>query len=241
MSGVGMRTFIIAVLASLILHVPHSFASTSAHGLYIKAQNESFMFKKIALYNQAIEMDAHFTDARKARASILYYQGKYRLAERDLNYCITAGNADKDIYVLRGRVRMALKNYKGAERDFSSALKLDPADRFVRIERAKARYMNKNYEGALKDVQDIIRSGIEDDLMDQAYKIAGFILLDNGRHKMAEENFRMASVSNDFAYGGFYSRFYDPRKISLLGMVGLIVGILVLLFRIELPPPRKRR
>ncbi len=241
MFGVRMQVLVIAVLMALTFHVPHSTASTSAYGLYVKAQNESFMFKKIALYNQAIEMDAHFTDARKARAAILFYQGKYRLAERDLNYCIATGSADRDTYILRGRVRMALKNYRGAEKDFSMALMQNPDDRFVRIERAKARYMSKNYEGALKDVQNIIRSGIEDDLMDQAYRIAGFILMENGNHRMAEESFKMASVADDFAYGGFYSRFYDPHKISFLGMVGLIVGILVLLLRVELPPPRRRK
>ncbi len=237
----GVKAGVVLCTAMLLFHVPRSVASANAYKFYLEAQNATFMFKKVALYDKAIEMDAQFTDARKARATILYYQGKYRQAEEDLNYCVRAGKASKDDYFLLGKIYLAQKKYPEAEGSFSKVLAIDPQDRTALLERAKTRYLVEDFKGAWQDVRDIIRQGIEDEITDQAHKIAGFILLKSGKVKLAEENFKMANTPDDFAYGGFYGYLYDPRGMSFIGMVGLIVGVLVLLFKVELPPPRRRK
>ncbi|MBW2067654.1 MAG: tetratricopeptide repeat protein [Deltaproteobacteria bacterium] len=230
------------LIGLLVLALAHTaFAMSTAQKFYVEAQNSNFLFEKLALYSQAISTQPDFLEARKERATILYYQKKYELAEHDLNRCIEIDKNSDELYLLRGKVRLAQGNYQGAEQDFTSALKINPENRQAQLERARARYLLGDFDASLTDVRVLLKSGVPDDLTAQAYRIAGFILLHRGDKKLARQYFQMGKMPTDFVFGGFYGWLYEPKRISLIGMVGLIAGVLALFFRFELPAPRKRK
>lgn len=215
--------------------------ASEAYKLYEQAQKVPFVFNKIALYDQAISMDEGFTEARKARAFFLFYQGKYRQAIDDLNFCIKKGEATVGDYYLRARAYLGLGDYRRAVEDLDFILKLDPSNREALLYRARAHCMLKDYEKALKDLTKLLSDGLHDHLTGHAYRLAAFIMNEEGKNGLAEEYLRMASQYADPSIWGGYFRLYDPRKMSALGMVGIIVGCLALVFRLEVPPPRRKK
>ncbi|SFN03406.1 tetratricopeptide repeat protein [Thermodesulforhabdus norvegica] len=221
--------------------VDRAYGVSKAYHLYEQAQTVPFTFNKIALYDQAIAMDSEFTEARKARAFFLFYQGKYRQAIDDLNICIEKGKATAQDHYLRARAYFGLEDYGRAVRDFDFVLKQDPSNREALLYRARTYYMLGDYGKAMEDLTKIFAEGVHDYLTGRAYRLAGFIMNEQGRTELAEEYFQRASQFADPWIWGAYLRVYDPGKMSVLGMIGIIVGCLALIFRLELPPPRKKK
>lgn len=218
-----------------------AYAASKAYSLYEQAQNVPFAFNKIALYDQAIALDEDFTEARKSRAFLLFYQGKYHKAINDLNICIERGDTTPQDYYLRGKAYFALKDYERAVDDFSFVISREPTNMEALMERARSYFMLQNYYKAMADITLVLKGNAQDYLTGSAYRLGGQILLQIGREGLAEEYFKRATQYADVGVWGTNFRVYDPHNMSILGMIGLIVGCLALIFRLEIPSPKKRK
>lgn len=217
------------------------WASSAAEALYAQGKAESFMFKKLAAYNEAIDMDSNLVEARKDRAFILYYQGKYHQALEDLTACIEKGLDVSEVRAMRGKVFIALNNYKEAQEDLSRVIEENGQDRDARLDRALASVKLKEYDKALADLKILLREDHRDKVSNQAYRLMGEILLAKGENEAAREYFARSGGWYNVMGINFPVGMYNARAMSVIGMIGLIVSCAALIFRVDLPAPKKSK
>ncbi len=238
-----MLVFLFITACMVSLQVDKALGYYNIYELYATAKQEPFMFKKLSIYNEIVSMDENFLEARKERATILYYQGKYKEAIEDLSACINNGLTTSEVYLLRGKANLALKDYKRAIEDFSEVLKDNPSDRSALIDRAIAYFNLKEYASAVNDLTTLLKEPKNDKAYFQAHRVMGAILLAQGEEELAREHFARAGYMDGagIVIGGYYGSGYNIKAMSFLGMVGLIVSCLALLFRVDIPKPKRRK
>lgn len=232
---------ILVIFLCAIVLIRLSWASTSAQELYEQARSESFMFKKLEIYNEALDMDKGLLDARKDRAFILYYQGKHKEALEDLTVCLENGLDGADIRAMRAKVLIALKRYKEAREDLSRAIEHYGQSRELILDRALTNVKLKNYDEALKDLKLLIKENYNDRISNQAYRLMGEIFLSQGESEVAREYFAKAGGWDGLWGISFPGGIYSAKLVSLLGMLGIMVSCAALIFKVDLPAPKHPR
>ncbi|MCX7823055.1 MAG: tetratricopeptide repeat protein [Syntrophobacterales bacterium] len=212
--------------------------SASAQEIYERAKEESFMFKKLAIYNEAIDMDKGLLDARRDRAFILYYQRKYEEALEDLTVCIERGLNGSEVLAMRAKVFIALKRYREAQEDLSKAIESYGQNRELLLDRAITHAKLKNYDDALKDLRLLLRENHNDRISLQAYRLMGEIFLAQGEPEVAREYLSRAG-GWDVLGISLPIGMYNIKFLSIFGMLGLIVSLAALIFKVDLPAPRR--
>lgn len=217
------------------------WASSAAEAIYEQGKLEPFMFKKLDAYNEAIALDGNLLEARKDRAFILYYQGKYNEALEDLTTCIEKGLDSGEIRAMRAKVFIALKKYREAREDLSRIIEEDGQNRDARLDRAIASARLNEYDKAMEDLRILLRENHRDRISSQAYRLMGEILLTKGENEAAREYFAKASPWYSVMGINLPLGMYNAKTLSVFGMIGLIVSCAALIFRVDLPAPRKSK
>lgn len=216
-----------------------SWCSPSAREIYEKAKTEPFMFKKLAMYNEALDMDKNLLEVRKDRAFILYYQGKYEEALEDLTVCIENGLDGNEIRAMRAKVLIALRKYSEAQNDLSVAIEEYGPNRELLLDRALTNVKLKNYDDALKDLKLLLRENHNDKISGQAYRLMGEIFMAQGESDVAREYFAKSGGWDSLLGMNFPGGTYNAKFMSLFGMLGLVVSFAALIFRVDLPAPKR--
>ncbi|MEJ5300068.1 MAG: hypothetical protein WHS38_03675 [Thermodesulforhabdaceae bacterium] len=232
---------VLTVFALILCQTLQGWGVSKAEELYEKAQVESFMFKKLAIYDEAIAMDKNMLEARRDRAFILYYQGKYPEVVEDLTVCIENGLDGSEIRSMRAKALIAIKKYYEALDDLSIALDLDNQNREARLNRAIASARLGKYDNAISDLKMLLRENHHDRISSQAYRLMGEILLARGENEVAREYFAKAGRWDSVLGISFPGGMYNAKILSLMGMIGLVVSFAALIFKVDLPAPRRPR
>jgi len=244
MKSMKIKKVIFGFLIGLVLilfQAIQGWGLSVAEELYEKAKTEHFMFKKLALYNEAIAMDKNLIKARKDRAFILYYQGKYSEAIDDLTACIENGLDGSEVRSLRAKAFIALKEYQKARDDLSMAIEMDDQNREARLNRALVNAHLKAYNEAINDLKVLLREDHHDKTSKMAYRLMGEILLDRGENEMAREYFAKAGRWDSILGISFPRGMYNAKVLSVMGMIGLMVSCAALIFKVDLPAPRRSK
>jgi tetratricopeptide (TPR) repeat protein len=232
---------VLTCLALILFQAIQGWGLSAAEELYEKAKMEPFMFKKLAIYNEAIAMDKNLINARKERAFILYYQGRYLEAIDDLTACIENGLDGSEVRSLRAKAFIALKEYQKARDDLSIAIAFDDQNREARLDRALANARLKEYNEAINDLKVLLREDHHDKTSKLAYRLMGEILLARGENDIAREYFAKAGRWDSVLGISFPGGMYNAKLLSVMGMIGLVVSCAALIFKVDLPAPRRSK
>ena len=175
-----------------------------------------------------------------SRGVHLYYMNKSRKAIEVLTVCIEEGLASDKAYCTRGKAHYELGDYHQAIKDFSRSIASNPANEDALIHRARAHYNMDETAYAAEDVATVLRISHNDLNISKALQLRGRLLVKEGREGLAMQDFRKAQelYSRYFGFSS-YLNYMNPRQISFLGMLVFIVVVVVLVFRLKLPPPKQ--
>lgn len=234
-----MVSLLITIIA--ILTAGPAVSRQKAEDYYDQARSNPLMFKRIALYSQALEIDQDFVQAQRDRGILLFYQRKFAQAIEDFDACIEKGLVDAQVYFYRGFCNLMLERFEGASSDFSRALDIHPDWPEALSQRAVAHHKAGRIEEALQDVDQTLQLRGEPRTLARAYNVRGQILMERGQKDLARENFRKAAdLDPSLALFRPWTNYMSPEQMSKLGMLALIVLPLLLIFNVSLPAPKKR-
>lgn len=170
----------------------------------------------------------------------LYYRNKYRKSIDVLTICIEEGRASDKAYYTRGKAHFELGDYHLAIKDFSRSIASNPANEDALIQRARAHYNMDEVVYAAEDVTTVLHISHNDLNISKALQLRGRLLVKEGREDLAMQDFRKAQELYSRYFGfSFYLNFMNPKQISFLGILVLAVVVVVLIFKLKLPPPKK--
>lgn len=170
----------------------------------------------------------------------LYYMNKYRKSIDVLTVCIEEGLASDKAYSTRGKAHFKLGDYHRAIKDFSRSIASNPANEDALIQRARAHYNIDEAVYAAEDVATILHISHSDLNISKALQLRGRLLVKEGREDLAMQDFRKAQELHSRYFGfSFYLNYMNPKQISYLGILVFFVLIVVLIFKLKLPPPKK--
>ncbi len=171
----------------------------------------------------------------------LYYMNKYRKSIDVLTVCIEEGLASDKAYCTRGKAYFELGDYHRAIKDFSRSIASNPANEDALIQRARAHFNMDEAVSAAEDVATVLHISRNDLNISKALQLRGRLLVKEGREDLAMQDFRKSQELYSRYFGfSFYLDYMNPRQISFLGMLVFTVLVVVLIFKLKLPPPKKR-
>jgi tetratricopeptide (TPR) repeat protein len=151
-----------------------------------------------------------------------------------------------------GLAQLKLGNLAEAIIKLSRAIEMDPLLASAYLNRAEAYYLNGFTEQAIEDSTKAIQLGKAQSTIGKAYTIRSRAYRQLGQEGLADEDFNKAYLLDPEYYGYRYftitnhlasfvsdSNYIPSKDISWLGLIGIVVLLFVLIFKLALPTPRK--
>ncbi len=235
----------IAAILTALLFILGGFSSghamQTAVELFEKAQKDSIMHRRVALYTEALALDGGLLEALRERGILYYYQGKLREADADLTAYLEKGGEDVRALVFRALVSIRRELWERALADLDRAHAREPARSDILGHRAVVLYELGRTAEAEKDVGAVLDLHDDPVSMARAFSVRGNIYADRGNDLMARDAYRRAA-SLDPTLGFFrtWGDILSPEQSSRIGLLGLIVLPAFLIFRIRLPKPKRK-
>jgi tetratricopeptide (TPR) repeat protein len=233
------------------------FAASPAWGEeaidFYKLGLESSMFnKKIHYFTKAVELNPRLAIAFKKRGIIYYFQEKYSKMLLDFRRYKALTPSDPEGYGMVGLALLKLGNFTEAITELSRAIEMDPTLASAYLHRSEAYYHRGFFEQAVKDSTKAIALGKAQSTIGKAYTVRSKAYRQLGQEDLADEDFNKAYLLDPVNYSYRYftitnylasfasdSNYIPSKDIRWLGLIGIIVLLLVLIFRLALPTPRK--
>jgi tetratricopeptide (TPR) repeat protein len=243
------------ILVSLIISV--LFASYPARGEesmdFYKLGLESSMFnKKIHYFTKALELNPRLAAAYAKRGRIYYFQEKYGEMLDDFRRYNALSPADPEGYGMLGLAQLKLGNFPQAITELSRAIEMDPTLASAYLHRSEAYYHKGFFEQAAEDSTTAISLGKSQSTIGKAYTVRSKAYRQLGQEDLADEDFDKAYVLDPVNYSYRYftmtnylasfasdSNYIPSKDVRRLGLIGIIVLLFVLIFKLALPTPRK--
>ncbi len=131
-----------------------SYHAQDAESLVKKGKRANYNNKleeAILLFNQALELNAEFSDAYSGRAFAYYLKGDNEQAISDYSKVIELDPTNADIYISRGSSYNDTQKFSLALSDFSKAIELEPKNARAYNNRGWAKKGLGDKNGACKD------------------------------------------------------------------------------------------
>lgn len=221
------------------VHSGHTMQT--AADLFEKARKDSIMYRRAALYSEALAMDAGLVEALRERGTIYYYQGKLEDANADLTAYLEKGGRDVRGLLFRALVSTKRQQWERALADLNQAEAWEPRRSDILGYRAEVFYELGRVAEAERDVAAVLSLHDDPAAMARALSVRGKIYADRGHQELAREAYRQAA-SLDPTWGVLrtWGDVLSPEQVSRIGLWGLIVLPALLIFRITLPKPRRK-
>jgi tetratricopeptide (TPR) repeat protein len=208
--------------------------------------------KKIHYFTKALELNPGLAVAYKKRGSLYYFQEKYREMLLDFRRFTELKPSDPEGYRMLGLAHLKLGNFPQAITKLSMAIELDPQLASGYLHRGQAYYHTGLPEQATKDSTKAIQLGKAQAIIGKAYTLRSKAYRQLGQENLADEDFNKAygldpenyayryfTITNHLASFVSDSNYIASKDISRLGLIGIIVLLFVLIFKLALPGPRK--
>ncbi|MEJ5365782.1 MAG: tetratricopeptide repeat protein [Desulfosoma sp.] len=238
-----MRSVTWMITAMLVVFggISSAHALQSATDLVEKARKDSIMYRRVALYSEALVLDAGLVDALRERGILYYYQGKLREAYDDLTAYLEKGGQDVRGVLFRALVSVKREDWENALTDLNRACALDPKRSDILSHRAAVLYKLGRTAEAEKDAAAVLALHDDPAAMARALTVRGNIHADRGNALSAREDLRRAaSMDPTLGIFGTWGDILSPEQASRIGLLGLIVLPAFLIFRIRLPKPTRK-
>ncbi len=246
-----MKKTLVGVMISLL------FATCSAWGQgamdYYNRGLESSMFNtKIHYFTKAIELDSGLSAAYEKRGRIYYFQENYAKMLHDFQKVTLLRPSDPEGYRMLGVAYMSLGNRDAALDKLSRAIELDPLLASAYTHRAELYRLMDLPEKAIEDASKAIELGDSQATVGRAYTVRSKVYRQLGHEELADADFDKAYDLDPKHYGYKYftitnhlasfvndSNYLTSKDMGRVGLVGIIVIVFVIIFKLALPSPRK--
>ncbi|ROR03265.1 tetratricopeptide repeat protein [Desulfosoma caldarium] len=234
-------TGIIAAMLVLSSGLSAGHAMQTATDLVERARKDTIMYRRAALYTEALALDAGLVEALRERGTIYYYQGKLDEAEADLTAYMEKGGRDVRGLLFRALVFMKRQQWEKALADLQGADAWDEKRSDGLSYRAEVFYELGRVAEAERDVAAVLSLHDDSTAMARALLVRGRIEADRGNSLAAREAYRQAaSVDPTVGLLGTWASVFSPEQVSRIGFWALLVLPALLIFRIALPKPVRR-
>ena len=220
---------------------------------FYKLGLESSSFnQKIHYFTKAVELNPRLAIALKKRGMIYYFQEKYRKMLLDFRRYTALTPSDPEGYGMIGLAQLKLGNFTEAITELSRAIDMDPSFASAYLHRSEAYYHEGLFERAVEDSTKAISLCKDQSTIGKAYTVRSKAYRQLGQEDLADKDFNKAylldpanysyryfTITNYLASFASDSNYIPFKDIRWLGLVGVIVLLLVLIFRLALPTPRK--
>jgi tetratricopeptide (TPR) repeat protein len=220
---------------------------------FYKLGLESSSFnKKIYYFTKAVELNPRLAIAFKKRGMIYYFQEKYSKMLLDFRRYTALTPSDPEGFGMIGLAQLKLGNFTEAITQLSRAIDMDPLLASAYLHRSEAYYHKGLFEQAVADSTEAISLGKAQSTIGKAYTVRSKAYRQLGQEDLADKDFNKAYLLDPANYSYRYftitnylaslasdSNYISFKDIRWLGLVGIIVLLLVLIFRLALPTPRK--
>jgi tetratricopeptide (TPR) repeat protein len=220
---------------------------------FYKLGLESSTFnKKIYYFTKAVELNPRLAIAFKKRGMIYYFQEKYSKMLLDFRRYTALTPSDPEGFGMIGLAQLKLGNFTEAITQLSRAIDMDPLLASAYLHRSEAYYHKGLFEQAVADSTEAISLGKAQSTIGKAYTVRSKAYRQLGQEDLADKDFNKAYLLDPANYSYRYftitnylaslasdSNYIPFKDIRWLGLVGVIVLLLVLIFRLALPTPRK--
>ncbi len=236
-----LGTWITTATLILCMGLGSGHAMQTATDLFEKARKDSIMYRRAALYTEALALDADLVEALRERGTIYYYQGKLDEADADLTAYLEKGGRDVRGWLFRALVSIKRQQWEKALADLSQALAWEANRSDVLSLRAEVFYQLGRLAEAEQDAAAVLSLHDDPTAMARVLAVRGNIYADRGHELLAREAFRQASAL-DPTLGVLrtWGDILSPEQVSRIGLLGLIVLPAFLIFRIALPKPKRK-
>jgi tetratricopeptide (TPR) repeat protein len=170
-----------------------------------------------------------------------YYRGNRNEAVASFTGCIEKGLISDRMYFFRGRTYMELGDTKKALQDFSRAVELNPRSTEALSKRAVLYQQTGEVEAAQRDVTAVLDLGGDAKAMTTVLRVQGKVYQSEGKNDLARISFdRAAKIDPSLKRLRIWSSYLNPEEGRHLGMLALLVLPALLIFKLDLPAPKKR-
>jgi tetratricopeptide (TPR) repeat protein len=246
-----MKKLLVSLVISIILAAYPAWGKQSID--FYKLGLESSLFnKKIHYFSKALELNPGLAVAYEKRGTLYYFQKRYREMLLDFRRFTTLKPSDPEGFSMLGLAQLKMGNFSEAIIKLSRAIELDPQLASAYLYRGEAYFRKGLLELALEDSTKAIHLGKTQATIGRAYTIRSKVYRQLGQEGLADEDFSQAYLLDpeNYAYRYFTitnylasfvsdSNYVGSKGISRLGLIGIIVLLFVLIFKLALPSPRK--
>jgi tetratricopeptide (TPR) repeat protein len=201
----------------------------------------SMAYKKIEYFTKALELNAKLAAAYEKRGMLYYFQKKYDKVIEDFKNCTLLDPDNAEAYRMLGMAYLNEGRYAEGIESFTRALEKDPKLTSAFSYRAEALRLNGKVEEAIADATKAIQLGGDPRVIASAYATRAKVYRQMGRQDLALANAR-ASLLVDPRYTNYryISAYASPEAIRKVGLIAIIGLAFVVIFKLGIPPPRKK-
>jgi len=233
------------------------FATCSAWGqdamhFYKLGVDSSLFNRKLHYYSKALELNPQLAAAYKKRGRLYYFKEEYSKMLQDFKKFTALKSSDPEGYRMLGLAYMKLTHLDLAVEVLSRALELEPQLASAYALRAETYLLKGLPRPAIQDSSKAIELGGAQPIIGKAYTVRSKAYRQLGQDGLADADFDKAYELDPENYGYRYftitnhlasfvsdSDYINSREIGRLGLIGIIVLVFVLIFKLVLPAPRK--
>jgi tetratricopeptide (TPR) repeat protein len=213
--------------------------------------NSTLSNTKINYFTRAIELNPELSAAYEERGMLYYFQEHYNKMIRDFLEVIKLSPDNANGYAMLGVAYFQKNDYDLAVSNLTRAIELKPNLAEAYGYRAEAYRIKGMLDLAVKDATRAIEIGGRKRTIGKAYSTRAKAYRELGENERAEADLQKA-VDLDPAYdiyrlfttteylADFAGRSGSVKGIGLMGAAGMIAIFFVAIFKLTLPPPKKR-
>ena len=245
-----MKKILIAVIIFVCFIAGQVWGYDAAY-FYNRGLDSSQVNIKINYFTRAIELNPSLSDAYEKRGMLYYFQEHYPEMGDDF-LKVTELNPDSAKgYTMLGLAHLKMDDYDSAIFNLSRAIDLAPELSTAYGYRAEAYRLKGMLDLAVQDADMTLDIGGRKPIMGRAYSTRAKAYRDLGETERADADFKKA-VNLDPAYD-IYKYFTiteyladsagnsgSVKGVGRMGAAVMAAIFLVLIFKLSLPPPRKR-
>ncbi len=243
----AMKEITVATLVYLCL-IGTAAWGQEAMEFYNRGLKSFRAYEKIEHFTIALELNPKLSAAYEKRGMLYYYQGKYNRAIQDFLRVTELEPSAPEAHRMLGLAYVEKGNLDEAIVNFTRAIELDPQLANAYSHQAKAYRLKGMAAVAIQDSTMAIELGGTEQTIGRAYATRAKSYRDLGQSEAASADFNKAlplapeyNIYNSLPgfLGDLASESSGLKRIGWIGISGVIVIVLVLIFRLALPAPQK--
>jgi len=207
---------------------------------------------KINYFTRAIELNPELSGAYEQRGMIYYLQEHYNKMIHDFLKVTKLSPDNANAYTMLGVAYFNKKEYDSAVANLTQAIRLKPALARPYGYRAEAYRLKGKLDLAVQDATRAIEIGGNRRIIGKAYSTRSKAYKELGENERAEADLHQATnmdpvydIYRSFTTTEFLAdsagRSGSVKGVGWMGAVGMIAIFFVMIFKLTLPPPKKRR